>query len=89
MQNAGKRGVTLKALKRVLKKNGLKTTGKKAALTRRAKKAHLKVGGNGFMENLKAKAAEVGTDLTNKAADVAVAKANALINKGAGGRRRQ
>jgi hypothetical protein len=29
----------------VLKKNGLKTTGKKATLTRRAKKAHLKMKG--------------------------------------------
>ena len=39
---AGKRsGVTVKALKRVLKKAGMKTTGKKATLTRRAKKAHL------------------------------------------------
>ena len=36
---------TVKALKRALKKAGLKTTGKKAALSRRAKKAHLKVGG--------------------------------------------
>lgn len=41
-QEAGKRsGVTVKTLKRVLKKNGLKTTGKKATLTRRAKKARL------------------------------------------------
>jgi hypothetical protein len=39
---AGKRGgVTVKALKRVLKKAGMKTTGKKATLTRRAKKARL------------------------------------------------
>lgn len=44
--NGGKRhGVTVKSLKRVLKSAGLKTTGRKAALTRRAKKAHLKVGG--------------------------------------------
>jgi hypothetical protein len=40
-QTAGKRGVTVKALKRVLKKAGLKTSGKKATLTRRAKKAKL------------------------------------------------
>ena len=39
------RGATAKQLKRVLKKAGLKTTGRKAALTRRAKKAHLKMGG--------------------------------------------
>lgn len=37
----GKRGVTVKTLKRVLKKNGLKTSGKKATLTRRARKARL------------------------------------------------
>jgi hypothetical protein len=40
-----RRGATVKSLKRALKKAGLKTTGKKAALTRRVKKAHLKVGG--------------------------------------------
>lgn len=36
-------GASVKTLKRVLKKAGLKTSGKKSALTRRAKKAHLKV----------------------------------------------
>lgn len=40
-QQGGKHGATVKALKSVLKRAGLKTTGKKAALTRRAKKAHL------------------------------------------------
>lgn len=45
-QAGGKRhGVSVKKLKRVLKKAGLKTTGKKATLTRRAKKAHLKLRG--------------------------------------------
>lgn len=39
------RGATAKQLKRMLKKAGLKTTGRKAALTRRAKKAHLKLRG--------------------------------------------
>jgi 2-keto-4-pentenoate hydratase len=39
------RGASVKALKKMLKKAGLKTTGKKAALTRRAKKAHLKIKG--------------------------------------------
>jgi hypothetical protein len=38
-------GASVKTLKRALKKAGLKVSGKKAALTRRAKKAHLKVGG--------------------------------------------
>ena len=41
----GRRGVSVKTLKRALKKAGLKTTGRKAALTRRAKKAHLKLHG--------------------------------------------
>ena len=39
------RGVSVKTLKRMLKKKGLKTTGRKAALTRRAKKAKLVKGG--------------------------------------------
>ena len=39
------RGTSVKTLKKLLKKAGLKTTGRKAALTRRAKKAHLKIGG--------------------------------------------
>jgi hypothetical protein len=45
----GKRSASVKQLKRMLKSAGLKTTGRKAALTRRAKKAHLKLvkkGGN-------------------------------------------
>ena len=37
--------MSVKALKRALKSKGLKTTGKKAALTKRAKKAHLLRGG--------------------------------------------
>ncbi len=45
-QAGGKRhGVSVKKLKRVLKKAGLKTTGKKSTLTRRVKKAHLKLRG--------------------------------------------
>ena len=37
--------MTVKTLKRILKKNGLKTSGKKATLTRRAKNARLMKGG--------------------------------------------
>jgi hypothetical protein len=40
-QEGGKRKVTVKSLKAVLKRAGLKSTGKKATLTRRAKKARL------------------------------------------------
>lgn len=38
-------GVTAKALKRALKKAGLKTSGSKRSLTLRAKKAHVMAGG--------------------------------------------
>lgn len=46
-QDGGRRrsGASVKTLKRVLKKAGLKVSGKKAALTRRAKKARLMRGG--------------------------------------------
>ena len=44
------RGATAKQLKKMLKKAGLKTSGRKAALTRRAKKAHLKMRGGVVME---------------------------------------
>ncbi len=46
-QAGGRRrsGASVKTLKKVLKKAGLKVTGKKAALTRRAKKARLMRGG--------------------------------------------
>jgi hypothetical protein len=40
-----RRGVPVKTLKKMLKSKGLKTTGKKATLTRRAKKAHQMRGG--------------------------------------------
>jgi len=44
-QSAGRRGTrkgpSAKALKRVLKSHGLKTTGKKSTLRARAKKAHI------------------------------------------------
>ena len=41
MKGGKRRGVPVKTLKKLLKKAGLKTSGKKAALTRRAKKAKL------------------------------------------------
>jgi hypothetical protein len=40
-----KHGVSVKALKRTLKKAGLKVSGKKSTLVKRAKKAHLMRGG--------------------------------------------
>ncbi len=52
-QNGGRkrRGASVKTLKKMLKKAGLKTSGKKAALTRRAKKAHLKMKGGDIVCN--------------------------------------
>jgi hypothetical protein len=41
----GRRGIKAKTLKKLLKKAGLKTTGKKSTLRARAKKAHLVRGG--------------------------------------------
>ncbi len=52
-----RRGASVKTLKRALKKAGLKTTGRKAALTRRAKKAHLKLRGGGDEDKAARKAA--------------------------------
>lgn len=47
LEGGRRRGVTVKKLKSVLKKAGLKTTGKRATLRARAKKAHLKLKGGG------------------------------------------
>jgi hypothetical protein len=54
------RGATVKQMKKMLKKAGLKTTGKKAALTRRAKKAHLKIRGGANGEVVEGPAAMKG-----------------------------
>ena len=45
MEGGRRKGVTVKTLKRALKKNGLKTSGKKATLRARAKKARIMGGG--------------------------------------------
>jgi hypothetical protein len=59
---AKRRGVPVKTLKKLLKKAGLKTSGKKAALTRRAKKARLMKGGEDpvLADNAPAKAEAIG-----------------------------
>lgn len=77
-QEGGKRrGVSVKKLKRALKKAGLKTTGKKATLRARAKKAHLKLKGGaggdvapevkeqlgGVVETIKKEEEEVDADV--------------------------
>lgn len=54
------RGATAKQLKKMLKKAGLKTTGRKAALTRRAKKAHLKIRGGAGGEVVEGPMAQAG-----------------------------
>jgi hypothetical protein len=72
------RGATVKQMKKMLKKAGLKTTGKKAALTRRAKKAHLKIRGGANGEVVEGPAAMKG----------GAALAPAPVNGQAGGKRR-
>ena len=72
-QMGGKRrGVPVKTLKKILKKAGLKTTGKKAALTRRAKQAKLvKKGGVDPTQAEKIKTAEEEAEEARKAAEEA------------------
>jgi len=69
-----RRGASVKTLKKMLKKAGLKTTGKKAALTRRAKKAHLKMRGGGEKEDT----AAALTAAVKAGGDFAAEKAAAL-----------
>lgn len=45
-----RKGMSVKSMKKLLKKAGMKTTGKKAALTRRLKKAGMKMKGGGAGE---------------------------------------
>ena len=64
----GRRGLPVKTLKRFLKKAGLKTSGKKAALTRRAKKAGLRIGG-GMMDKVMGLVEEHARNNMNGAGD--------------------
>lgn len=85
----GKRhGATVKTLKRVLKKAGLKTTGRKAALTRRAKKAHLMVGGTPSLTKAAEKAAETAKSAVETATEVVKTPLQAA-KSALGGRRRR
>ena len=70
MQEAGTKrtGVPVKTLKKLLKKAGLKVSGKKATLTRRAKKARL-LGGAGGIGAIKGLPAAVLTPEQQKAKD--------------------
>lgn len=84
-EGAKRSGVTVKALKRVLKKAGLKTTGRKATLTRRAKKAHLIKGGAPGLRSALEKAKETGVSAVGTLAEVAktpVEAVSAAIGKG-------
>ena len=58
-------GVPVKTLKKLLKKAGLKVSGKKATLTRRAKKARLLKGG-GFFDNFRYASPEDAKNATTK-----------------------
>ena len=62
-------GVPVKTLKKLLKKAGLKVSGKKATLTRRAKKARLLGGGPGGIGAIKGLPAAVLTPEQQKAKD--------------------
>jgi hypothetical protein len=86
-QMGGKRrGVPVKTLKKILKKAGLKTTGKKAALTRRAKQAKLvKKGGLDTDQAVKVKTAEEEAEEARKAAEAAENTATMMK----GGRKRK
>jgi len=72
MQEAGgtkHTGVPVKTLKKLLKKAGLKVSGKKATLTRRAKKAKLFGGGPGGIGSIKGLPTAVLTPEQQKAKD--------------------
>jgi len=62
-------GMKVKTLKKLLKKAGLKVSGKKATLTRRAKKARLLGGGPGGIGAIKGMPAVVLTAEQQKAKD--------------------
>lgn len=62
-------GVPVKTLKKLLKKAGLKVSGKKATLTRRAKKAKLFGGGPGGIGSIKGLPTAVLTPEQQKAKD--------------------
>jgi hypothetical protein len=91
-QMGGKRrGVPVKTLKKILKKAGLKTTGKKAALTRRAKQAKLvKKGGN--VDPVAAEEMKVDGDAAEtkaKEAEAEAKRAKEEADKMTAGRRRK
>jgi hypothetical protein len=98
-EGAKRHGVTVKTLKSALKKAGLKTTGKKATLTRRAKKAKLMGGQISKVVEEAAKTAKgaVGAlgetakgvvGVTEAAVKTPLAAAKAALNDKTGGRHR-
>jgi hypothetical protein len=87
-QEGGKRGVTVKALKRVLKQHGMKTTGKKATLTRRAKKARLMGGQLTELATEVAKVPEKAIGVTGEAVE-ALGETTKGVRKAVVGSRRR
>ena len=64
VQGGGRRHrVTVKKMKKALKKAGLKTTGKRSTLTRRIKKAHLKMRGGDVDPEAKEEIKEVNEEV--------------------------
>ena len=91
-QMGGKRrGVPVKTLKKILKKAGLKTTGKKAALTRRAKQAKLvkKGGFDGDQADDVKKAEEEAKKAEEEAKKAAAEAAKLSGTSTVGGRKRK
>ena len=80
-------GVTVKALKSVLKKNGMKTTGKKATLTRRVKKARLMGGQLTAAVEEAAKTAKGVVDVGEALVKAPIKGVKAALNSSKGGRR--
>lgn len=66
MKGGKRRGVPVKTLKKLLKKAGLKTSGKKAALTRRAKKAKLVKKGGVTTEGMDKPGTSLADDTLNQ-----------------------
>lgn len=74
------KGMTTKAMKKLLKKAGMKTTGKKAALTRRLKKG-MRGGGGGLIPSQAASAGFTGMGTAGliSPVDVSTARAGGVV----------
>ena len=83
-----RRRVTVKKMKKVLKKAGLKTTGKKSTLTRRIKKAHLKMRGGDVDPEAKKEVEKVNEDIVDAGGDEGATGGRRRSRKGKKGSRK-